>query len=406
MHGARLARRGLLATLLAGATASGARSGAARAPGPVTIGVLTDESGPYVDSGGPGSIRAAEMAVADFGGSVLGWPVRVVHADHQNKPDVAASIARRWYDTEGVDAIVDLPVTAIGLAVQQAARERGRTVMITAAATSEFSSKYCAPTSTHWADDTHALTAGTARAVIEGGGMSWFFITVDHAFGRALQAQTTEVVEQAGGRVLGAVRHPIGETDFSALLLAAQQSGARVVGFASVGGDLVNALKQAHEFGLGGKTGQTLATFLTYVSDIHALGLPVTQGLTFAGSFYWDQNDAARAWARRFFADRGTMPTKNHALIYASTLHFLKSVAASGTAEALAVNRAMRALPVAYFGRPASIRSDGRVLFDLTLWRVKTPAESHAAWDVLSAVRNIPQSEAFLPVNTPVCGAA
>ena len=397
MHRTRLARRGLLAAVLAGA---------AGAPAPVTIGVLTDETGPYADSGGAGSIRAAEMAVADFGGSVLGRKVRVVHADHQNKPDVAATIARRWYDSEGVDAIVDLPVTAIALAVQQAARERGRTVMITAAATSDFTSQYCSPTSTHWADDTHALTAGTARAVIEGGGLSWFFITVDHAFGRALQAQTAAVVEQAGGRVLGAVRHWIGETDFSALLIQAQQSGAQVVGFASVGGDLVNALKQAHEFGLGGKTGQTLATFLTYISDIHALGLPVTQGLTFAGSFYWDQNDEARAWARRFLADRAAMPTKNHALVYASTLHFLKAVAAAGTAEAVAVNRAMRALPVAYFGRRASIRSDGRVLFDLTLWRVKAPGDSHGEWDFLSSVRSIPAEEAFLPVNTSICGAA
>ena len=203
--------------------------------------MLTDETGPYADSGGAGSIRAADMAVADFGGCVLGRPVRIVHADHQNKPDVAATIARRWYDFEGVDAIVDLPVTAIALAVQQAARERGRTVMITAAATSDFTSKYCSPTSTHWADDTHALTAGTARAVIEGGGRSWFFITVDHAFGRALQAQPPRSSSRPAAQVLGAVRHPIGETDFSALLLQAQNSGAQVVGFASVGGDLVNA---------------------------------------------------------------------------------------------------------------------------------------------------------------------
>ena len=222
----RLGRR----ALLAGAAVSCARTSHAAAPDPVTIGVLTDETGPYADSGGPGSIRAAEMAVADFGASVLGRPVRVIHADHQNKPDIAATIARRWYDRDGVDAIVDLPVTAIGLAVQQVAREHGRTVMITAAATADFTGKYCSPTSTHWADDTHALTAGTARAVIQGGGTSWFFITVDHAFGRALQEAATTVVEQAGGHVLGAARHPIGETDFAALLLQAQLSGAKVVG--------------------------------------------------------------------------------------------------------------------------------------------------------------------------------
>ena len=402
MAATRLGRR----ALLAGAAACYARSSRAAAPEPVTIGVLTDETGPYADSGGPGSIRAAEMAVADFGASVLGRPVRVIHADHQNKPDIAATIARRWYDRDGVDAIVDLPVTAIGLAVQQVAREHGRTVMITAAATADFTRKYCSPTSTHWADDTHALTAGTARAVIQGGGTSWFFITVDHAFGRALQEATTTVVEQAGGRVVGAARHPIGETDFAALLLQAQLSGAKVVGFASVGGDLVNAIKQAHEFGLTGRTGQTLATFLTYITDIHALGLSVAQGLTFAESFYWDQNDESRAWSRRFFADRHAMPSKNHALIYTSTLHFLKGMRAAGSADPLTVNRAMKALPVSYFGRPANIRSDGRVLFDLTLWRVKAPAESFHPWDYLAPVRVIPRAEAFSPVNAAVCGGA
>lgn len=392
--------------LLGGALAVPLRAQAQGAgPGPVKIGVLTDENGPYRDSGGAGSILAARMAVDDFGGSVLGRPVEVLHADHQNKPDIAAAIARQWYDVDQVDAIVDLPVTAIGLAVQQVARERGRTVMITAAATSDFTSKFCSPTSTHWADDTHALTAGTARAVIEGGGTSWFFITVDHGFGRALQAEATRVVESAGGRVLGAVRHPIGETDFGALLLQAQTSGAKVVGFASVGTDLVNAIKQAHEFGLAGKTGQTLATFLTYITEVHALGLATAQGLTFAESFYWDQNETARIWSRRFLAERQAMPTRNQALVNTSVLHFLKGMRAAGSADPLAVNRAMKALPVAYFGRPASIRSDGRVLFDLTLYRVKRPAESRAPWDAYDVVRTIPSGEAFLPVNTAVCGA-
>ena len=408
MNGIGLPRRALLGSMLAVPAAARAQGSSAggKPPAPVRIGVLTDETGPYADSGGAGSIRAAEMAIAEFGHTVLGRPIQVMHADHQNKPDVAATIARRWYDVDGVDAIVDLPVTAIALAVQQVARDHGRTVMITAAATSDFTGKYCAPTSTHWADDTHALTTGTARAVIEGGGTTWFFITVDHSFGRALQTETTAVVEQAGGRVLGAVRHPIGETDFASLLLQAQTSGARVVGLASVGTDLVNVIKQAHEFGLVAKTGQTLATFLTYITEVHALGLPVAQGLTFAESFYWDQDDVSRAWSRRFFADRRAMPTKNQALIYTATLHFLKAMAQAGTADPLAVNQAMKALPVDYFGRPASIRSDGRVLFDLTLWRVKAPAESHASWDYLAPVRVISQAEAFRPVNTAICGGA
>ena len=372
---------------------------------PVRIGVLTDESGPYADSGGPGSILAARMAAADFGPTVLGRPIEILHADHQNKPDVAASIARGWFDREHLDAVTDLPVTAIGLAVQQVAREHGRTVMVTAAATSDFTSKNCSPTSTHWADDTHALTAGTAKAVIEGGGKTWFFITVDHAFGRALETETTAVVKASGGSVKGAVRHPIGATDYAGFLLEAQSSGADVVGFASVGGDLINLIKQANEFGLGRKGSQTIATFLTYITDIHSLGLPVTQGLTFASSFYWDQNDAARSWSQRFFAERKAMPTKNQAAIYAATTHFLKAMAQAGTADPLVVNKAMRAIPVAYFGRPASIRADGRVLFDLSLYQVKKPAESHAPWDYYSALRTIPAAEAFLPISA-ACAAA
>jgi branched-chain amino acid transport system substrate-binding protein len=311
-----------------------------------------------------------------------------------------------------VDVILDLPVTAIAAAVQQVARQRGKSVIITAAATADFTAKSCAPTSVHFADDTHALTAGTARAVLASGGKTWFFITVDHAFGVALQTETTQVVEANGGRVLGAVRHPIGATDYASYLLAAQSSGAQVVGFASVGGDLVNLIKQAHEFGLAGAQGGgaagglRIATFLTYITDIHALGLPTTHGLTFASSFYWDQSDEARAFARRFAAARGgAMPTKNQAQIYAATRHFLAAVAQAGSADPLAVNHAMRALPVAYFGRRCTIRADGRALYDLTLYRVKTPAESRAPWDYYTPLRAIPAAEAFLPI-TGACASA
>jgi branched-chain amino acid transport system substrate-binding protein len=401
-----IGRRALLGAALAAPIFD---PGAARAQGatPIKIGVLTDETGPYADSGGPGSIVAARFAAADMGGGVLGRPIEILHADHQNKPDVAATIARGWYDRDQVDMITDLPVTAIGLAVQQVARERGRTVMITAAATSDFTSKSCSPTSSHWADDTHALTAGTAKAVIQNGGKTWFFITVDHAFGVALQNETTRVVEASGGKVVGAVRHPIGELDYASYLLAAQSSGADVVGLASVGGDLINAIKQSAEFGLGAKSGQQIATFLTYITDIHALGLPVTQGLTFASSFYWDQNDEARAFAKRFAAERsGAMPTKNQAAIYAASLHFLKAIKEVGGTDPLAVNAAMRRMPVTWFGRPASMRSDGRVLFDLTLYKVKKPEESKGAWDFYTKLRDIPQGEAFLPVNAALCARA
>jgi len=370
----------------------------------VRIGVLTDETGPYADSAGPGSVLAARMAAEDFGGTVLGKPVEIVHADTQNKPDVASTIARRWFDADNVDVVVDLPVTPIALAVQEIAKQKNRTVMITASAASEFTSKFCSPVSTHWADDTHALTAGAARALLAAGGDTWFFITVDQAFGLALERDATAIVKDGGGRVLGTVRHPIGNTDYSSLLLQAQASGAKVVGLASVGNDLVNLLKQANEFGLRNSGKQTLAGFLTYIQDIHSLGLPAVQGYTFTEGFYWDQNDASRAFARRFFAAQKMMPSKNHAEIYTAVTHYLRAVEAAGTDEAVAVNHAMREAPLDYFGKPASVRADGRVLYDVTLWRVKAPAESKVPWDYYVPVRTIPAAEAFLPINKEVCG--
>ncbi len=368
----------------------------------VRIGVLTDLSGPYADSGGKGSVAAAEMALRDAGGTVRGKKVEIVSADHQNKPDVASTIARRWFDTERVDAVVDLPVTAIALAVQQVAKEKGRTVMITAAATSDFTSKLCSPVSSHWTDDTHALTAGTARAVFERGGKSWYFITVDHAFGAALQKEASDRVLSLGGKVVGASKFPLNNADYSSFLLSAQSSGADVVGFAAVGDDFSKAIKQANEFGLMAGS-QTMTGFLVYITDIHALGLPVAQNLTFSEAFYWDQNEATRAFAKRFFDAVGTMPTKNHALVYTSVLHYLKAAETAGTDEAVAVNKAMRAAPVAFFGREAQLRGDGRLLYDPVLYRVKTPEQSKAPWDYYEAIRAIPASEAFLPMN-PACG--
>ncbi len=370
----------------------------------VRIGVMTDESGPYADSAGAGSVLAARMAAEDFGGAVRGKPIEILHADTLNKPDVASATARRWFDADGVDAIIDLPVTPIALAVQEIAKQKNRTVMITAAAASEFTSKFCSPVSTHWADDTHALTAGTARALLAAGGDTWFFITVDQAFGLALERDATAIVKDGGGRVLGTARHPIGNADYSSLLLQAQASGAKVIALASVGNDLVNLLKQANEFGLDNSGKQTLAGFLTYIQDIHSLGLPAAQGYTFTEGFYWDQSDAARAFARRFFAARKTMPSKDHAAIYAAVTHYLQAIDAAGTDEAVAVNRAMRERPLDYFGKPATVRSDGRVLYDVTLWRVKAPAESKQPWDYYAPVRTIPAAEAFLPLNTEACG--
>ena len=368
----------------------------------VRIGVLTDETGPYVDSAGPGSVLAARMAAEDFGGTVRGKPIEILHADTQNKPDVASTVARRWFDTEKVDAVIDLPVTPIALAVQEIAKQKNRTVMITAAAISEFTSKLCSPVSTHWADDTHALTAGAARALVAQGGDTWFFITVDQAFGLALERDAAAIVKDGGGRVLGSARHPIGATDYSSLLLQAQSSGAKVVAFASVGNDLVNLLKQANEFGLG--RNQILAGFLIYIQDIHALGLQASKGFTFTAGYYWDQDDKARDFARRFFLRQKMMPSKDHALIYTAVTHYLRAVDAAGTDDAIAVNRAMRDRPFDFFGKPATIRGDGRVLFDETLWRVKTPEESKAPWDYYMPVRTLPAAEAFLPPNREACG--
>ena len=369
----------------------------------VRIGVLTDEAGPYASSGGAGSVAAARMAVQDFGGTVLGLPIEVLRADTQNKPDVAGSIARGWYDS-GVDAITDLPVTPVAAAVQQVARDKGRTVLITAAAVTEFTSKLCAPISSHWADDTHAIAAGSARVLTEAGGKSWYFISVDFSFGAALQAEATKVIEAAGGRVLGAAKFPLGNTDFSAQIVQASTSGAQVIGLASVGGDQVNLVKQAAEFGLQASGKQVMAGFLVYLTDIKALGLEVAQGLRFPSSFYWDTNEATRAFGQRFMADRQAMPTQNQANVYAATLHFLRGMAQAGTRDAVAVGQAMRALPVRYFGADTTMRADGRVLHDLTLYRVKAPGESRAAWDLLAPVGTIPAADAFVPTN-PACAA-
>ncbi len=391
--------KGIAALALGTALAHAAPAAAQISDDVVRFGILTDLSGPYADSGGKGSVVAAEMAAKDFGGTVRGKKIEVVSADHQNKPDVASAIARRWFDTERVDAVLDLPVTAIALAVQQVAKEKNRTVMITAAATSDLTAKTCSSVSTHWTDDTNALTAGTARAVFERGGKNWYFITVDHAFGHALQKQASDVVTALGGKVVGTSRFPINNADYSSFLLQAQTSGADVVGFAAVGDDFSKAIKQANEFGLmSGK--QTMTGFLVYITDIHALGLPVAQNLTFSEAFYWDQNEGTRAFAKRFQEAVGIMPTKNHALIYTATLHYLKGIDKAGTDEAVAANKAMRDLPVAFFGAESKMRADGRHLYDPVLYRVKTPDQSKGPWDYYEAMRTIPAAEAFLPMNT------
>ena len=381
-------------TLLAATAAAGLLPIRARAAEPVRIGVLGDQSGPYSDSSGPGAVLAARMAAKDFGPTVLGQPIEVISGDTQNKPDVAGTLARQWFDG-GVDAILDLPVTPVAAAVQQVAREKNRTVMINGAAVTDFTSRLCSPISSHWADDTQALTAGTTQEVMRTGGKTWFFITVDFTFGTSIETLATSIIQANGGKVLGAARYPIGTTDFSGQILQAQASGAQVIGLASVGTEQVNLIKQAAEFGLTAK--QTLTAFLVYLTDIHALGLRAAQNLVITSGFYWDQNEVSRTWSQRFFAERRAMPTREQASIYACTTHYLRAMAQAGTRDALAVNKAMRAMKAPYFGQEATLRGDGRAIYDLALWRVKTPEQSTSPWDLYAPLARIPAAEAFAP---------
>ena len=366
---------------------------------PLKIGVLTDEAGPYADSAGPGSILAAEMAVADFGGAVKGRKVEIVHADTANKPDVAAGVARRWFDTEGVSAIVDLPVTPVAFAVQDIAVQKKKTVMITAAATTDITTKRCNIVSTHWADDNNALAGGTAKAIMSATpGKSWYFIAVDIAFGAALTNDASKVIEAANGKVLGVSRYPVGNADFASLLLKAQTAKPDYIGLASVGADLVTAIKQAHEFGLGKPPEPALVGFLIYINDIHALGLETAQGLNVTSSFYWDATGESRKFSQRFFEKRKAMPSRDQAQIYIAVKHYLAAVDKAGTDDAEKVGRTMRDMPIDYFGKKATLRADGRLLTDLTLYKVKAPGDVKKPWDYYAPVRTISAAEAFLPM--------
>ena len=394
----------LLGALLLGAALS-AHGAAAQVPnGPVRIGVLNDQSGIYADLSGQGSVVAARMAVQDFGGTVLGRPVEVIFADHQNKPDVGAAIASRWYEAEGVDAIVDVPVSSVALAVQEVARRDNRIVMFSGAGSSDLTGKQCSPMGTHWAFDTVALSKGTALAVTRSGGKTWFFITADYAFGTALEADARATIMGAGGTVVGGVRHPQGTTDFSSYLLQAQASKARVVALANAGSDTINAVKSAAEFGIVAG-GQELAGLLIFVSDVHALGLPIAHGLLLTESFYWDLNDRTRAWSARFGPRMGgRMPTMAHAGVYSAVTHYLQSVKAAGTDEPNAVAAKMRELPVSdAILDSATVREDGRVMRPFYLFEVKTPAESRKPYDYYKLIREIPAEDAARPLSEGHC---
>jgi branched-chain amino acid transport system substrate-binding protein len=382
-------------TMLAAFAAALLLAGAAHAQETVKIGVLADMSSLYADLGGPGSVVAVQMAIDDFGGTVLGKKIALVSADHQNKPDVASSIARQWFDEQGVQMITDLTTSSVALAVQEVAREKNKVILVNGAASSDLTGKACAPTSVHWAYDTTALANGTGGAVVKAGGDTWFFITADYAFGHALQRDTSAVVEASGGKVLGAVNVPLNTADFSSFLLQAQQSKAKIIGLANAGGDTINSIKQAAEFGIVA-SGQKLAGLLLFLSDVHSLGLQTAQGLELTGSFYWDQDDKTRAWSKRFFDKANKEPTMVQAGDYSATLHYLEAVKAAGTLDAAAVMKELKSKPIDDFViRNGHIQDDGSLVHDMFLYEVKKPSESKGPWDLYKLISTIPGAEAY-----------
>ncbi len=369
----------------------------------VKIGVLTDMAGVTADITGKGSLIAAQMAVEEFGSTVLGKPIQVISGDHQHKNDLGASIARQWYDTDKVDVIVDLPNSAIALAVQGIAKQAKKLVLFSGAGTTALTNEQCSPYGFHWTYDTYGLAHGTASAVVKAGGKSWFMLASDYAFGAQLAKDTSEVVVAEGGKVLGSLKHPLNLTDFSSLLLQAQSSGANVIGIANAGNDTINAIKQAGEFGITQK-GQSLAAMIFMVNDVHSLGLQAAQGTYLTTASYWDMNAKTRAWSKTFMQKHGAMPSMIQAGVYGSVLHYLKAVKAAGTDDADKVAAAMRAMPINdAFTENAKIREDGRVLRDMYLAKVKTPAASKYAWDYFEIVRKIPATDSVMPLSLSKC---
>ncbi len=372
--------------------------------GVIKIGVLNDQSSLYADLAGQGSVVAARMAVEDFGSDKKGLKVEIISADHQNKPDVGSQIARQWFDTDKVDVIVDVPNSGVALALNQIAKDKGKALLVSGAATADLTGKACSPNTIHWTYDTWALANGTGNAIVKTGGDSWFFLTADYAFGHALERDTEAVVVKAGGKVLGKVRHPLNNQDFSSFLLQAQASKAKIIGLANAGGDTTNAIKQGAEFGIV-KGGQNFAGLLVFVTDVHALGLPAAQGLILTETFYWDQNDKSRAFAKRFAErDRGIHPTMIHAGVYSAVTHYLKAVEALKGDDGTKVIAKMKETPTddPLFGK-GTVRADGRKVHPAYLFEVKKPSESKGPWDYYTLRATIPAEQAFRPLDQGDC---
>jgi branched-chain amino acid transport system substrate-binding protein len=397
----RLVRVSLCFAVLAAAV--GVRAADKLSDGVVKIGVLTDMTGYYSDLAGPGSVLAARMAIEDFGGKVGGKPIELVSADHQNKADVASNTARKWFDQERVDVIADLVSSSTAGAVMPVAAEKKRITLLSGPATTAFTGEKCTAYNVHYTYNNWALANGTGREVVRQGGDTWYFLTADYIFGKSLEEDTTKVVKTAGGKVLGAARHPSpGTTDFSSYLLQAQSSGAKVIGLANAGADTVNSIKQAAEFGVTPK--QSLAGLLVFISEVHALGLQTAKGMYLTTAFYWDLDDETRKWSKRFFDKHKKMPTMVHAGVYSAVTHYLKAVQAVGTDDADKVIARMKETPVKdFFTKNGRIGPDGLHRHEMYLVRVKAPEQSKAAWDYYEIVKKIPPEEAFPSIEAQAC---
>lgn len=368
----------------------------------VKIGILNDQSGVYADYGGKYSVEAARMAIEDFGGEVLGQKIEMITADHQNKPDLATSIARRWYDADNVDMITELTTSSVALAVQDLSKEKKKIDIVVGAATSSITGSACSPYGFHWAFDTHALAVGTGGALTKAGGDSWFFLTADYAFGYALEKDTSEIVTHSGGKVLGSVRVPLNSSDFSSFLLQAQSSKAKIVGLANAGQDTANSIKQAAEFGIV-QGGQKLAGLLMTLAEVHGLGLQAAQGLVLTEGFYWDHDESTRAFSERFFKRTGRMPSMIHAGTYSATLSYLKAVKAAGTKDTEAVAKKLKELPVDDAFAKGKVLENGRMVHDMYLFEVKKPSESKKPWDYYKQLAVVPGDQAFFTAKESGC---
>jgi len=399
----RMAFVGCLLGLAGISTFAQAKPGDAKISGDVVkIAVLTDMSGLYSDIGGQGSVTAAQLAIDDFGGKVLGKPIQLVYADHQNKADVGANKAREWFDTQGVDMIVDVPNSGVAIAVSKVANEKHKLFMVANAGSTRLTNEDCNPYIIHYVYDTYATGGVTGRAVVQNGGNSWFFITADYAFGHSLQDDTSKAVKAAGGKVVGSVLHPLSTPDFSSYLLQAQSSGAKVIGLANAGGDTINAIKSAAEFGINKK--QQLAGLLVFITDIHALGLQTTQGMYVSEGYYWDMNDDTRKLAKRYFAKMNKMPNMSQAGVYSSVLQYLKAIEATGTDDADTVIKKLKATTLNDdFVKNGKIREDGRMVHEFYLFQVKAPGESKYPWDYYKLVGKVPGEQAFQPLSESRC---